>query len=176
MSISQKEHSTQTSASTINVKSCGSVISKCGFVFAGLVFLLFCILIYFPVRDSISRRQLLKIDRTELLDACRQMISNYDSYTNDWRNAAALDRDEKALELWDSKNGYRYETDPRIPEPIRKLKPMYVVVGKDHMYISLASPTSGRIQAYANGALEKKQNYKGERIALTNGLWYWHVE
>ena len=147
-----------------------------GSVFLFTVLSFVCMLIYFPVRDSISRSLLLKVDRVELLLACRQMIANYRVYTNDWENVVSLNDDEKAIQLWSSRDGNRYKCDPRLPEPIRALRPMYVVVGSDHMYVALTWPRGGRIQAWAEGAAESNRMYKGERIVLAKGLWYWRVE
>lgn len=145
--------------------------SGCGIALC-LACLVLAALLCFPISQLVGYYRVRTADKTAILIACRQMIANYDSYTNDWKNTVTLDEGEKAIELFDSETGNVYSPSDRLPAPIRELKPIYIVIGKDHLYIALRSPLGSRIEAFADGANQNRRKHEGKRVVITNGLWY----
>jgi hypothetical protein len=125
------------------------------------------------IRDDIGQRKIFKADRKELLASCRQMIANYDKYTNDWADTGALVEGEKGIELTDWKKGQSMKKSPPIPDPIKSLDPSDIIVATNHVIIQPHYPMRTRIIGFSEGTKETIR-LGGRVTQLTNGLYFYH--
>ena len=132
------------------------------------------ILVHAVVCDWLGYRHIARSDHAELLRACRQMISSYGSYSSDFDNPNPSRKEEKGLSFWNIRDGYTYETDPRLPKAIRTIEPIYVYIGTNYLTINLRYPSRTVIVADGGGASAVISNRFRNLSMLTNGLWFCH--
>lgn len=150
------------------------------FLVGGLGLIVVCVILLTPeivwrIWGSASfslEDRVLHGDHAELLRACRQMISNYGSYSSEFSNPASPQSGEKGLSFWRDEGGYSIETDPRVPKAIKQIEPMEAVVGTNYMYIRFKPPSRSLIIADGGGASAMISNRFGRLALLTNGLWF----
>lgn len=104
------------------------------------------------------------LDYKLVLEASRQMIKNRDSYTNDWAERSYLPK--KAIVLDPKVQAF----GKNVPDAVRDLHPLYIMILKDRLMICLDNPSPRRqvIFAFAEG-VEERGTYK-----LIDGLWYYN--
>ena len=123
-------------------------------------------------QENLAERRILGSDRTELLWACRQIIANYDSYTNKTiRGQPSRMKDHKVLITWDDIND-RSVDQPPLPESIRRLVPRWIDVGSNYVIINPCKPLGSSIIAYSEGTDYYPLYYTNYSVQLTNGLYF----
>jgi hypothetical protein len=133
---------------------------------AYLLYVLIPFGIYFA-KSIYWHNQVFREDRTQLLAACQQMMINYDTYTNQWRDTSGLATNEKA---WDIDS----DTRSALPLSIQRIHPHYIVLGTDHINIALHYPLGTSILGYKTDGARPPPQYDGALTPLTNGVWYWN--
>lgn len=102
------------------------------------------------------------LNYTNILTASRVMISNFHTYQNDWHGRVQAPKNAKVLDPEVRSWG------PEIPDAIRGLHPIYLMIYEDRMLIYL-EVFPKRLVLFAFAAQVQKQSGS---IRLINGLWF----
>lgn len=137
----------------------GSIIIVTLFIILALI-----ILIPMAVFRYRGKSRIMKADHKELLEGCRQIIANYDAFTNEWSITTALLAGEKGLEVSPG--------DRRIPASIQWIEPTSIAVASNYVRITPSSPPRVAIIAYLKEEDEAYKPCEGKWVKLTNCLWY----
>jgi len=107
-------------------------------------------LVVSPLRASYVQQRLLRADRQELLMACREMMSSFRIYSS-----------TESITKYPERDGFGSD----IPAAIQQLKPLYLTVQTNQVYVRLYGAPRVAFIGFAQGEL----GYGTKQ--LTNGLW-----
>lgn len=136
-----------------------------GYLFIGAIIII-------PAENAIGRSRILNSHKGDLLAACREVISNYDKYTNAVaRNVSSLGTSGKEFELWNWNENAPLDVSPPLPHALLDIKPMSIVIGTNYLIVQPHNPPRTRILASSDG-IAPATRYIGKTIMLTNGLFF----
>ena len=125
-----------------------------------------------PIKNSMGRDRILDADHGSLLSACREVMLNCDKYKDQSnKDYYGLKDGEIAITIVSWSNDVPHEPSPPLPQAIRQLRPMALVIARDHLVIQPCNPPRSRIFAFDEGIVPGSFYTKNMRT-LTNGLLY----
>jgi len=107
------------------------------------------------------RQELLSCNHTSLLVGCRELIENKRNLPNDWAGKKYLPNNTVVLD-----SGVR-AFDKTVPFALQKLRPKYIAVHDDYVFIQMGTIPRNVILGFAPNA---KQH---GTVQLIDGLWLW---
>lgn len=94
-----------------------------------------------------------------LLAACRQLIQNSSTFTNEWTESW---RPDGAIFI--PRDSAQFSNS--VPKAIQDLRPHYVMITRNYVMVYVALPPRALLYGYTEGAEESGT------VKLMDGLWY----
>lgn len=137
----------------------GIVTVVCAYILLNIIWLF----VVSPLQGHFARQKLFQADHVAVLAACRELISNRQSFPTCTDPSSWQDPDKRVLVVGGS------TIDDSVPRVVRELDPIYIRIGTNSVLIRLNARGSREyFLAFADGAEEY-----GTR-ELCPGLWYWN--